>query len=249
MIWSLFYSGISIIQKVHRGENVNWIGVVAKFIVGKSATPFYYIVVLVQLTIITPWLVRVVNKGGKTRTVLWMVTPAYLVLLYGVNCITGKSPVLYETFFLAWFGFYYLGIRVRCGRKLKGSWLMICLTFLFSCAEAFLLRYCGMSRSFYISQITVGSFLFTYALIVVLVQEQNSRESILSRIGDCSYGIFYIHMFVLMVVDKIVGKQSSWLAYCGIRFVLTAAISFLIVRVTQLLLKKHKSVLGWFGFI
>ena len=32
---------------------------------------------------------------------------------------------------------------------------------------------------------------------------------LLSKIGDCSYGIFYIHMAVLMIVGRII-KSENW---------------------------------------
>lgn len=60
MIWSLRYSCLSLLKVVHSGSEIHWLGFIYRFIVGKSATPFYYIVVLVQLTLITPWLVKIV---------------------------------------------------------------------------------------------------------------------------------------------------------------------------------------------
>lgn len=63
MIWSLLYSGLELLKIVHSGNEIHWFGFVYRFIVGKSATPFYYIVVLVQLTVITPWLVdQIINN-------------------------------------------------------------------------------------------------------------------------------------------------------------------------------------------
>lgn len=103
---------------------------------GKSATPFYYIVVLMQLTMITPWLVKIVKQNGIINRILWLVTPLYLVYLYTWNCIVGTSPRLYETLFPAWFGFYYLGIQVHCGWKLRGNGYAVAATLLLSCIEA-----------------------------------------------------------------------------------------------------------------
>ena len=94
---------------------------VYRFVVGKAATPFYYIVVLIQLTVITPWLVNVVKDSKTIKNFLWLITPCYLLYIYVWNLTTGYSPRLYETLFPAWFGFYYLGINVRCGLKLKCS--------------------------------------------------------------------------------------------------------------------------------
>lgn len=47
MIWSLLYSGLELLKIVHSGNEIHWFGFVYQFIVGKSATPFCYIVVLV----------------------------------------------------------------------------------------------------------------------------------------------------------------------------------------------------------
>lgn len=49
MIWSLLYSGLELLKIIHSGNEIHWLGFVYRFIVGKSATPFYYIVVLMQL--------------------------------------------------------------------------------------------------------------------------------------------------------------------------------------------------------
>ena len=81
--------------------------IIYAYCTGKAATPFYYIVVLVQLTLLTPWLVRM-----KNRRWLYMVTPIYLVILYIYNLATGLMPRLYETVFPAWFSFYVLGLTV-----------------------------------------------------------------------------------------------------------------------------------------
>lgn len=244
----MFYSGISILKELHHGSDVNWLGYAYRFVIGKSATPFYYIIVLLQLTIITPWLVKVVKEHGITRKLLWLVTPVYLTYVYVWNFMTGSFPQLYETLFPAWFGFYYLGIHVRCGMKFKCSGKMVAGAWLLSCAEALSLRASGMSMGFYTSQITVGSFLFSASVIGWILEKKFGGQKFLSKVGDCSYGIFYIHMFVLMLVGRFVSFEN-WFAYWGIRFILTAAISFGIVCLGQRLLKKHGNLLKYIGFI
>lgn len=61
MIWSLLYSGFELLKTIHSGNEIHWLGLAYRFIVGKSATPFYYIVVLAQLTVITPRLIKIVK--------------------------------------------------------------------------------------------------------------------------------------------------------------------------------------------
>lgn len=251
IIWSILYSGLELIRTVHSGNEIHWFGFAFRFIVGKSATPFYYIVVLMQLTVLTPWLVKIVKQNGIVSRILWLVTPVYLLYLYTWNYIVGASPHLYETLFPAWFGFYYFGIQVRCGWKLKGNGYAVAATLLLSYVEAVGLRASGFDIGFYTSQITVGSFLYSVAMIDwFLKKSENSRGGcrLLSKIGDCSYGIFYIHMAVLMLVGRII-KCGNWYAYWILRFVLTAAISYIIVYIGQMVLKNHKKLLRYIGFV
>lgn len=251
MIWSLLYSGLELLKTVHSGNEIHWFGFVYRFIVGKSATPFYYIVVLVQLTVITPWLVKIIKQNGIISRILWVVTPVYLVYLYAWNYIVGASPRLYETLFPAWFGFYYLGIQVRCGWKLKGNGYVVAAALLLSCVEAVGLRAAGLDIGFYVSQITAGSFLYSVAMIGCFLKksENSCRECyLLTKIGDCSYGIFYFHMAVLMIVGRII-KCENWYAYWVLRFVLTSFISYIVVRLAQVVLKNHKKLLRYIGFI
>lgn len=178
-------------------------------------------------------------------------TPVYLVYLYTWNYVVDTSPRLYETLFPAWFGFYYLGIQVRCGRKLKCNGYLAVVALVVSCIEAVGLRAAGLDIGFYTSQITVGSFLYSITMISwFLKKSENSRRDCccLSKIGDCSYGIFYIHMAVLMVIGRFV-KCENWYVYWILRFVLMAFISYIIVHIGQTVLKEHKKLLRYIGFV
>lgn len=251
VIWSLLYSGLELLRSVHSGNEIHWLGFAYRFIVGKSATPFYYNVVLMQLTVITPWIVKIVKRNGIISKVLWLVTPVYLVYLYTWNYIVGTSPRLYETLFPAWFGFYYLGIHVHCGWKLKCNGYVAVGALAFSCVEAVGLRAVGFDIGFYTSQITVGSFLYSIAMIGWILKKNESNRRgccLLSKIGDCSYGIFYIHMAVLMIAGWVI-KCENWYAYWILRFALAAAISYIIVHIAQIVLKNHKKLLRYIGFV
>ena len=251
MIWSLLYSVLELLRTVHSGNEIHWCEIICQFIVGKSATPFYYIVVLMQLTAIAPWLVKIVKQNGMGSRVLWLVMPLYLVYFYTWNYVVGTSPRLYETLFPAWFGFYYLGIQVRCGWKLNGNGYAVAGTLLLSCVEAVGLRAVGLDIGFYTSQITVGSFLYSVTMIGwVLKKSENSRRCcrLLSKVGDCSYGIFYIHMAVLMIVGRII-KCENWYVYWILRFILTASISYIIIRIGQMVLRNDIKLLRYIGFV
>lgn len=252
VIWSLLYSGLDLLKNVHNGTEIQWLGFIYRFFVGKSATPFYYIVVLIQLTAITPWLVKVVKQNRTLGRILWLVTPVYLVYVYAWNYNFGTSPRLYETLFPAWFGFYYLGIQVHsdAGIEMTRGYEVIA-AFLLSCVEALGLRRLGLDIGFYTSQITVGSFLYSAVGIGWLLKKSekgSGSNHLLAKVGDYSYGIFYIHMAVLMVVGRFIYCEN-WYAYWILRFLLTTFISFGIVYTGQRMLMQYKKILRYIGFV
>lgn len=85
-----------------------------------------------------------------------------------------KQPLFYETPFMAWFVFYYLGLQVRNGMKLKCNLGFVIGTWILSCFEAFALRMLGMEVGFYTSQITFGSFLYATAVIGLILKMQKT---------------------------------------------------------------------------
>lgn len=238
-------------RDIYKGTNINLIGYAYRLVIGKSATPFYYIIVLIQLTIITPWLVDVIKQNKKIKNLLWFVTPGYLIYVYVWNFVTGASPHLYETLFPAWFGFYYLGLYVRSGLRLCCNIWCVFLALAISCVEAFGLRRLGMSSVFYTSQITIGSFLYSVAVIGWIFKLQDgccSNLRWIGKIGDCSYGIFYVHMIVLVLIEKLM-LSTNWYLWCGMRFALTSAISFGIVLIGQKIFENKKKIAKYIGFV
>ena len=251
VIWSLVYSGLDLLKNVHSEEEINWIRYAYRFIVGKSAVPFYYIVVLMQMTLHTPMIVKVVKKNSVFSKILWLVTPIYLFFVYAWNYIVGAPPRLYETLFPAWFGFYYLGVFVKCGKKFSCSGYMVIGSLLLSIIEALGLRCIELDIGFYTSQITVGSFLYSATMIGWLLKkskEKSYKNQLLVKVGDCSYGIFYIHMVVLMVVGRFI-ECDNWYVYWLLRFTLTAIISFGVIFATKKILHRHKELLRHVGFV
>lgn len=140
------------------------------FITGKSVAPLYYILVLLQLTLLTPYLIR------SRKNWMYLITPIYLVCLYIFNITTGNMPLFYETLFLAWFIFYILGMDVREGKfkryKVKG-W-MIGLALIASFGESYLLIKIGCSVGFACSQIKFSSF--AYTTLIALWLSQHIKE-------------------------------------------------------------------------
>lgn len=249
-IWSLFYTTISLIKTIYAGESIVWNEVIYTFFVGKSSAPFYYIAVLFQLTLLTPILVRIIKKHRILNNLLWFVTPLYLIYVYGFNICQGSPPELYGTLFPAWFIFYYMGLHIKMTNvdaiiTKMGKQCFVMGALALSIIEAFVLLVFGCDVSFAYSQIKLSSFLYAAMIVLWLLKNEkillNRVNCILKSVGDYSYGIFYVHCFILSIVKRCVyytGISSVWVIYYVVSWATTVVISFSIVRVTNLLLSR-----------
>ena len=241
LIWSIIYT---IKNSIFGSSSLK--GLIFSFIIGKSAAPLYYILVLLQLTLLTPYLV------SRRKTWMYLITPVYLVFLYIYNIATGNMPMLYETLFSAWFLFYILGMDVREGKmnwiRVKG-W-MIGLALLASFGEAYFLMIIGCSVRFACSQIKFSSFIYTALIALWLSQHiKETKSNVLSRIGDCSFGIYFSHILVMWIVSKglrIVGVDT-WIWKWSLTFFMTSILSYLFVWCVQKMFN-DKKILRHIGF-
>ena len=244
-------------------KNILFSGITIKTIIyelllGKAVAPFYYIIVLIQLTIITPWLVK------YRKCYMYLITPLYLVIIYYYNMKNGNTPMFYETLFPAWFSFYMLGLDCKkmetcqlVTKEINLRWIII--TLFISVVEAFALLKIGCSDSFASSQIKISSYLYVVAIIFMLLKYQKKKssgsnvEKILVLIGNYSYGIFFVHMLVLFVVEhvlRVMKIHSNWIIYFVMCFAFTAIGSIGIIKVTRkITFKLHiEKVLYLLGF-
>ena len=154
--------------------------------------------------------------------------------------------MLYETLFPAWFFFYLLGMDCRSGKigkwikKINIYWVVIAL--LISIAEAIILKIVGCADGFATSQIKFGSFMYAAILALWLINNRiEPRKNILSIIGDYSYGIFYCHVLILMIIRKVIeliGLNNIWILNFVLCFTLTAIGSFVFVWIVRTLAHK-----------
>lgn len=75
---------------------------------------------------------------------------------------------------------------------------------------------------------------YTYAALIALWLSQNVidvKETILSKIGDCSFGIYFSHMLFLWVISKCLSVfgVEVWIVKWTLTFILTAVTLFAFV--------------------
>lgn len=208
LFWSLL---IIIPLQLINGLDIK--ALIIKLLTGQALGPYYFIIVLLQLIIITPIMVRL-DRYRLGVFALYAITPISLFALYYINLINNTPFTFYSLPFTMWFLFYYYGYRIRQNEKIKKIIsksiirnLIIYFIFLaLSMLEATLINESSGQISFAVSQIKISSFLASIALInlaLSLKNHVNNKPGILSNIGNMSFGIFFIHMIVIIFVQQL----------------------------------------------
>jgi len=258
VVWSLFYTAISIGKE---GFNGGIVKILIKIIVGQAAAPFYYIVVLMQLIIITPILIKCI-KNKYLNTMVFCITPIYLIMTYAYTYVTKHQMPLYGTIFPAWLMFYYLGLYIKNNgvaqkkdKALSKAILIVLIALLFSIIEGYILLYSRMSMGFASSQIKISSFVYSLSIINLIFALKDSgfktKDNAITKIGNYSYGIFYVHILWLMILAKLTDSipyiHSLLPVYELIQLTLAIALSALSIVITRKVIGK-KLASKYLGF-
>lgn len=172
------------------------------YLTGKG--PTYFLLALAQFTILNPILQK--YKDNRAWNLFFLlVTPMYLTFYYWYNFKAGREFKPEQFFCFPWFACYYLGLKMqdRSFRKVIGklspiSAIVLCITLLLlSNIEAFFVYSFTGIYSFAISQITIGSVIYSLGMIMLFrtlwKDESNQVPNWLTSLGDYSMGIFLMH--------------------------------------------------------
>ena len=249
LLWTSFYSLLNITL----GTEINGKTILTYIFAGGAAAPLYYIVVLMQLILITPVIVKMLDQRWL-NWVCFLVTPLYLVGMYFYNfCTKGQLP-LYQLFFPAWFTFYYLGLYTRKNQifllldfkdnKILKSIFFVIVTLSLSILECYLLLTLDQAFGFAISQLKITSFTYAIAVInlaITLKQYTHKVYSLLIKLGNNSFGIYFIHYFYLIITEKVLDN----LPYLGNVLVIYQLITlFLVISLSYFTIEISRKIFG-----
>lgn len=261
---------ISISGVVRDGTSIDWLAYALNFITGGASAPLYYIICLLQFTLLTPLLLKAVEKKGAVDKILWLISFAYLFFIYVCFAIIPDSYFMSGTirglFFPAWMLFYYLGLNTKANNLAVngladrfGKFRFVFIAFVLECIESVIVLKCGGNSGLATGLFKISSFLYAFSICLLCMnlahrnqEGENNLQRVLHHIGDRSYGIFYIHCFILMFVRKFSSLlfEDIWILNFIICFIMTALLSVLAVDIVNVMARKLKieTALKWIGF-
>lgn len=240
LVWSALYT-IFNIMRMHGpmipAEELR------RFITGEASCQLYFIVVLLQLTAITPFIIKII-ESNKGTTALLLITPLWLVALYFYFGLHGHQADFNKSFFPAWFIFYYLGLLIKIrghkplfkNKPLEKAIACVIVGLLLSIAEA----YGPFPVGFLTTQVKASSVIYALAIInllIVIKPYVKVRQGLLTYLGDNSYGIFFVHMFVIIISRRMLAVTPAVMdtlpLYNLLQVIFALAVSCLLISLAK----------------
>ncbi len=251
LCWSAFYAVVNNLDSLQLGDCVK------RIMTGRASVQLYFILVLVQLNLITPLLKRAIGSKAVSALIL-MASPAYFMFFNFLQLNCGFETDWKGRVFCAWVSYYYLGMLFRAGRlrvpvrrctMLAAVGLALCFT------EGFYFSYTAGYVPMGVGQLKVGTFLLACGVAGFLFASYGKIHFPpgIIEVGNDSYGIFYLHTFVLkcenVLLRSCLGAGELPLPVIhAIQVSATAVICILVIRLARKCIKK-KDILLWIGFV
>lgn len=195
-----------------------WDDFVFNFITGQCCGIYYFIIVYMQLTILTPWILKLIQS--KYWKLGFLITPISIAIeyIYTINYGAIKFP-FYALFFTVWFIFFYLGMCIRNGniRILLNHnifyFILFIVVYIIQFIES-IIWYIYGNYNMAIGQLKFSSIFYAIILLIIfyiwIIKEDNIYFNKISSffivIGNYSFGIYLTHMALMAVLGKTVYK-------------------------------------------
>ena len=206
--WGLIYSLFYLLLKEPLIE------VAFRLITFQIAVPFYFIALIIQYYILLPWMQKLGSSLTGLRVSVLVSLISCIVIYYLRYILKISLPtVLYAGIFPTWISFFVLGIYVKKNGVKSSNISLIIFSLLFftlSILETVWLanKYGQTLEAF--TAVKASSFLYSFAVIACLFKQNKEKiSSTLAYIGKVSFGIFFAHMLVYVIVNALIPKSAS----------------------------------------
>lgn len=214
MIWVMIYYIYFCSIDYFQFNIIDYINYVIK---GDLASPFYFIVVIMQFYLLMPMWIYILNKFKPVFVILISVIinivmvyylPSVLNLIFNIKFIYNDR--IFTSYLMYWvFGcyiakFYNEFIYLIQSKKVFISISFILLAILTTCLSY--IQFLGIKYFKYLEFIhifyCIAAILFLYLICLYLVTKKNIFTQILFNINKCSFYIYLSHCFVLNIVNR-----------------------------------------------
>ena len=189
-----------------------------KILTGTSCEIYYYILVYIQLVLITPFVIKLVKS--RYKNIGFIVTPISMLIYYLIVIILKKEiPFpLNANNFIIWFVYYYLGITLGNNqiviKNIKNIKIIVIISLILQIFEGILWNKLGYYRMATTQLKFTSMTSNVLILFLTFFWLSNSKEieekrwkNYLIEIGDMSFGIYLSHILILDIFNKII---SCW---------------------------------------
>ena len=247
----LFFSIPYLILSILNGGSI-WKGLIVAFVGGYSI--YYFIPLIMQYYFILPLLQRFATIKGVfislLITILSVLTVSYIHFILKMSL----PLIVYAGPFVTWLVFFitgvYFGKNTICRKGILYNKLLWVTVLIISLCASYYESQCISDLMGKASGLGIKSSAHIYSFSVVILAylfKDNYISTSLSRfvvkIGDISFPIYLIHIFVIMILTKFIPDVYSlnWV----LRIVLVLSISTLLIRLSMYALPKtSKKILG-----
>ena len=213
---------------------------------GLSSQQMYFIIVLIELTLVTPLLIKASQLRFGFKYILPSISFFYLLLVYYQEFLIGEVHYAIGRNLIPWLLFYYIGIFMASHNiKIRYSRTVIfyVCTIAITIVEALIILLMFDKPDFAASQLKFSSYCL--AITVIFLEEylrkihRGISQNWLSMIGDCSYGIFLIHPFVIKLENAVARRVGLYdvplpiyeVGQCAITVIICFAVVEIIRRI------------------
>lgn len=264
LFWSIIYF---LIDSLLKGSIILNKASLVKILLGKTSGHLYYLIVLIQLIILTPLLINIIRKNNWLTKILYLITPLSLIGLYAFNILTKSNLPNYIYYFVFWFFFYHFGLNVRIHKKKILAHLrkyakpiLIIIFLMLSILESYLIYFYTKNKRFSISQVTFFNYIYTFFIITFLIKIENKyienkdlEEKVNSKfgktvlrmlinIGDLSYGIYLLHFIPIILLRRkffyLVHMPERWILRFMVLTIVTLISTWFVVVCLKFIFRK-----------
>lgn len=221
-----------------------------RLVAGNASAIMYYIFVYIELILLIPLIDKLAKS--KYKYIGFIITPIEIIFMRLIPLITGYDinkyiniSIIMDISCLCWFTYFYLGyllgnniISIRSSTK-----KLVCLwvgAIILQMAEGY--WYLSMGELNYGTQSKLSSILAGCLSTMIAYKFINSEKTFnmkfLRLLGDCSFGIYFSHLAIMFVIEKI----PHYTEY--VRFPINAVFCILLSMICVIIGKK---ILGPYG--